>query len=450
MAEIAPFCGLRYNLAKIPDLSKVVTPPYDVISPDEQKAHHAASPYNMVHLELGMAAPGDSEEDNPHTRAARSLKKWQEEGALVHDAEPAIYYYEVDYPLPGGDRRKRYGFISLLKLEEFRAGGVRPHEKTFQAVKDERLRLMLACDANLSPVFALYPDPEQVVDRWMEPVMQFGPALHFVDERGMEHKLWPVRDRSIVEQVRDFLLDKSLFIADGHHRYETALNYRNIQRARHPELGPKAHYEYIMVYLANMNQGGLTILPTHRLLRGLEEEALRGFLKKAEAFFNVSSYDADGAGESAWRRDLDAAGARKEATIGYCRRGERSLHLLIARKEEVSSHLRERGFADAVHQLDVVVLDQLILRGFLNLSESFLADHGNITFERGMDESLAQVRSGAFDAGFILNTTRIEQVQEVAGAGLVMPHKSTYFYPKVLSGMAIHHPLTSKDETIWW
>jgi uncharacterized protein (DUF1015 family) len=449
MAEIAPFRGLRYNLDKVQAMSKVVTPPYDVISPREQELFHEASPYNMVHLELGKATPQDFEENNPHTRAAHYLRKWQEEEALVHDSEPAIYYYELEYSLTPERRQKRYGFICLLRLEDFRTGSVRPHERTFQAVKDERLRLMLACDANLSPVFALYADPEQVIDERLKTEAQSLPALHFRDERGMEHRLWPVKDMSILKKVRDFLLDRQIFIADGHHRYETALTYRTLQRERFPGMSPRAPFEYIMVYLANMNQEGLAILPTHRLLRRLESWEPHSFLQKAERFFDISSYEASEAGETVWRQELDSGSARKEVAIGFYYQGSERLYLLKPRKKESSAFLFDLGFPSVFHQLDVVVLDQLILRHSLDLSDEFLTNDKNILFNHDLTEALSKIRTGSCEAGFLINPTRMEQVQEVAGAGLVMPHKSTYFYPKVLSGLAIHHPLTGKQEVVW-
>ncbi len=449
MAEIAPFRGLRYNLEKIDDLNRVVTPPYDVISPHEQELFHRASPYNFVHLELGETTPGDSEGDNPHTRAAGYLRQWRESRVLVHDEEPAIYYYELDYPLDGAVRRKRYGFISLLRLEDFRTGSVRPHERTFQAVKDERLRLMLACDANLSPVFALYADPAGTIDDRMNAARAERPAIHFKDGNGMEHRLWPVRDSGALLKAREFLLNESLFIADGHHRYETALNYRALQRERFPGASPRAHFEYIMVYLANMNQPGLTILPTHRLLQGLGDWEASPFLKRAEEFFAIAEFDADPAPEAAWRRALEEGGANKETVIGFCRKGANRLHLLRARKEAVRLFLAGLDIPEVLGELDVVVLDRLLLRHCMALSETFLSDVGNIRFSHDLAEALAGVRSGSFDAGFLINSTRIEQVREVAGAGLVMPHKSTYFYPKVLSGLAIHHPLVSQEEVVW-
>lgn len=448
MAYIAPFRGLHYNPDKISDFSTVTTPPYDVISPAEQDFFYQASPYNMVRLELGKSTPEDSETDNPHTRATRFLQRWQEEKILVRDDQPAIYHYELDYSLSPRIRQTRYGFICVLRLEDFKEGGVRPHEKTFSKVKDERLRLMLSCHTNLSPVFALYPDPEQKVDFQLKSGRAQNPIIRFTDQQGMEHRMWRVTDLDTLRCVKDLMQDKAIFIADGHHRYETALNYRNIQRQRRPDAGPRAPFEYVMVYLSNMNDPGLTILPTHRMLRHLGSWNPEAFLKQAEAFFEISSYEATQAGQEAWQADLQAGHGRQEIHVGCYHQGAVRFHLLKPRPEKVDSYLAEQGFPAVLRQLHVVVLDQVILRHLLGLSEAFLADEHNIHFKHDLAEAISETQSGVYEAAFLLNPTRIEQVRDVAGAGLTMPHKSTYFYPKVKSGMIIH-PLELREQIIW-
>ena len=261
MAEIAPFRGLRYNQQIIDDLAQVVIPPYDVISPEEQKDFHERNPYNFIRLELGMTTAGDTGEDNPHTRAAAWIEQWKRQQILVRNPEPSIYGYELDYKDGPGSAKTRTGFICALRLEDFSSGRVRPHEKTFRTIKEERLALMLACNANLSPVFALYPDSDEKVQKALASGRRGAPAMSFTDSAGMTHRVWPVTERPILNEVRDLMLDKPIFIADGHHRYETALNYRNIFRKRYGTGNPHAPYEYVMVYLTDMNESGLTILP---------------------------------------------------------------------------------------------------------------------------------------------------------------------------------------------
>jgi uncharacterized protein (DUF1015 family) len=438
MAEISPFRGLRYNPDKLAALADVVTPPYDVISPQDQELFHRISPYNMVHLELGRTTPQDTLTHNAHTRAARAFREWQRNQVLIHEKEPALYYYELTFAVSPEVLQTRYGFICALHLEDFSSGFVRPHERTFQAVKEERLGLMEACEANLSPVFALYSDPAMVVDHTLRIGREREPVIAFQDREGMEHRIWRVVNPEILERVKTLMQDKPIFIADGHHRYETALNYRAIQRQRLGNSSPQAPYEYIMMYLSNLDQGGLTILPTHRLLRHMGPWEPQGFLRDAAAYFEIAGYAPTTEGQSRWREDLEKGRLSKDTLIGLHWGQADALYLLKARHEVVSSYLAARGINSLLHRLDVVILDYLLLRHLLEMSDTFLANERNIHFKHDLVEAVAAVQSGTYEAGFYVNPTRIEQVQEVASAGLIMPHKATYFYPKVGSGLVIY------------
>jgi uncharacterized protein (DUF1015 family) len=452
MAEVVPFRGLRYNLEKIPDLNLLVTPPYDVISPSEQKAFHQLNPYNMIHLELGLRDPGDNAQHNPHTRAAEYLQTWQKERILIRESEPVIYCYTLSFSLAPDIRQTRHGFICALRLEDFRTGGVRPHEKTFRAVREERLQLMLACHADLSPIFALYDDPARVIDHHLQQGRESEPCMAFRDAEGMEHRLWRVSDPKVLRQVRALMLDKPIFIADGHHRYETALAYRDLQRELLYGAGKLASFEYVMIYLSNMNQSGVTILPTHRMLRHLGSWQPEPFLAQAEQFFECSSFAAGvlapGEVPQAWREAVGRGEKDKETRIGFYSRDNSQFYALKAKRDAISAYLSTQDLPRLLHHLDVVVVDQIILRRLMGLSESFLADENNIHFRHDWSDALTQLQSGYYDAGFFINPTRIEQVREVASAGLIMPHKSTYFYPKVMSGLVIN-PLPPAEEMLW-
>ncbi len=445
MAEIFPFRGLSYNTRIVGGLEEVVIPPYDVISPEEQTAFHERNPYNMIRLELGAASPEDSDRDNAHTRAAAFMKEWKERGVLVKEDRPAIYYYELDYSNGPGVLKTRKGFLCVLRLEEFSRGGVLPHEKTFKAVKEERLSLMLACKGNLSPVFALYSDPGKKVIDSLALGREEAPVASFTDHAGMNHRVWPITDPRVIEEVRGVMQDKAIFIADGHHRYETALNYRDIMRGRHPEGSPRAAYEYIMMYLTDMEQSGLTILPTHRLLKNLGGMASGQFIEKAREFFDIQRFETANGGEMKWKKAIEAGGSLEETTIGYYCKEADCVFVLTSKKREVSTALEKKGLPALLHTLDVVVLDQIILRDILGLSEEFLGSANNISFMHDFSEALESVKSGKFDAGFFINSTRIGQVRDIATAGLIMPHKSTYFYPKVISGLVIN-PLCPDEE----
>ena len=447
MAVVAPFLGLRYNLNIVTDPARVVIPPYDVISAEEQEAYYLADPYNIVRLELGKSTPGDGEGNNPHTRAAKWMEEWRAKGVLLRDDQPAMYYYEQDYSLNPASRLTRRGFICALRLEEFGAGSVLPHEKTFQAIKEERLGLMLSCNANMSPVFSIYSDPAQVVDECLRSGREADSVLSFEDGKGLTHRMWRVTGLDTLRRVKDLMIDRSIFIADGHHRYETALKYRSIQRERFSGAGERASFEYIMMYLSNLNQEGLTILPTHRLLKNLNGWDSVPFLSQARELFEITRFDC-GAGEEAWRTALEEGRTRKETRIAFYCPSAKAFFLLKARKKLVDAYLARQGVPEELQGLDVVVLDRIVLRDLMGLPEGFLADANNIQFSHDSAQALAMVRSNACDAGFFINATRIEQVQTVASAGLIMPHKSTYFYPKVGSGMVVR-TLSPEEEVLW-
>jgi uncharacterized protein (DUF1015 family) len=401
----------------------------------------------MIRLELGIATPEDTNSDNPHSRAAAYIKQWEHQRILVRNPMLSIYYYELDYTNGPGVLKTRKGFICVLRLEDFSAGGVRPHEKTFQAIKDERLALMIACQANLSPVFALYSDPGAKIQQALSSGCERDPAISFTDYANMTHRVWPVTNPEALSKVRKLMLDKAIFIADGHHRYETALNFRNLLRERHGSGNPRASYEYIMMYLSDMNQSGLTILPTHRILRNLGNWEPGQFIDKAQMFFEIQRFEPANGGELKWKKAIEAGGLSRETSIGFYCQQSGCVYVLTAKRKEVSAWLEDKGLSAPLRTLDVAVLDQVVLRNLLGLSDEFLANERNISFMHDFGEALCAVKSGKYDAGFFINSTRIEQVREVANAGLVMPHKSTYFYPKVISGLVIN-PLSPDEEII--
>ncbi|MGA2404396.1 MAG: DUF1015 domain-containing protein, partial [Syntrophobacteraceae bacterium] len=375
------------------------------------------------------------------------IKQWTHQRILVRDPEPSVYCYELDYKEGPGPVKTRKGFICALRLEDFSSGRVRPHEKTFQAIKEERLALMLACNANLSPVFALYPDSNEKVYNALTSGRGGAPAISFTDSAGMTHRVRPVADRRILNEVRDLMLDKPIFIADGHHRYETALNYRNVFRERYGTGNPHASYEFIMVYLTDMNESGLTILPTHRLLRNLGAWDPERFIERAKPCFDVERFESENGAELRWREAIAAGGSRKDTTIGFYCKDAACVYVLTAKRDVVSSLLAQKDTDAPLRTLDVVVLDQVLLRDLLGLSDQFLTNERNISFTHDFAEALDAVKSGRYDAGFFINPARIEQVREVASAGLIMPHKSTYFYPKVISGLVIN-PLFPGEEIV--
>jgi uncharacterized protein (DUF1015 family) len=439
MAEIAPLRGYRYNREVVPDLAAVVTPPYDVISPAAQEMYHRRHRYNMVRLILANKEPGDRAERSWFTRAAEELRAWREQGILLRDPQPALYDYEIDYTEPPGLTKRRHGFICLVRLQEFSQGSIRPHERTFAATKSERLNLMCACNASVSQIFALYSDPGEVVRGELAVGREERPVAAFTDEAGTRHRLWRVTAPEVVKGVAALMGEKPLFLADGHHRYETALAYRDLMRAKYPNRGEQASFNYVLMYLSSINQRGLTILPTHRLFGRLPEFNLASFLETAGRYFEVEPFPFDSASRErvlgSFLRALEGAGSRH--FLGLYAAGAEAFVLLKFRAAADSRAWRDH-LPRPLQHLDVVVLTELVLKGLLGVDEKTLGDERQIHYSHDGREAVRLVDSGAYQVAFLINPTRVEQVQEVASAGLIMPHKSTYFYPKVIDGSVLH------------
>jgi uncharacterized protein (DUF1015 family) len=439
MADIAPLRGYRYNHKVVPDLAAVVTPPYDIISPAEQDGYYRRHPYNMIRLILGKKKPGDTEQDNWFTRAAEALTAWREQRVLLRDPQPAFYDYEVDYHDRSNLFQTRHGFIGLVRLEDFSEGSIRPHERTFAATKSERLKLMRACNANLSQIFVLYSDPAELVRGQLRKGREGTPVMVCTDETGITHRMWRVTDSEVIQTVRALMKEKSLFLADGHHRYETALAYRDLSRGKYPDRGGRAPFNYVLMYLSSMNQRGLTILPTHRLVGRLPQFTLESFLDAAGRHFEVERFPFARTGRDQALETLLAAlhSAGQRHLIGFYAAGADALVLLKLRAE-AAAHAWPDHLPRPLRHLDVVVLTELVLKGLLAVDEKTLSDERQIHYCHDGREAVRLVDSGAYEAAFLVNPTRVEQVREVASAGLIMPHKSTYFYPKVINGSVLH------------
>jgi len=424
MAEIHPFKGLRYDPEKV-SIETVVTQPYDKITPEMQAAYYDASPYNVVRLILGREEAGD-DGSNKYTRAAGFLGQWMEQEIIVEDALPAIYASTQSFDL-GGRTVRRRGFVALVKLEPFGSGVIFPHERTFKKYKDDRLRLMRATGANFGHIFMLYADPTRTISQMLEALDERGAPEAAVEALGVRHTMARITDAEAIRTIGDIMADKRLFIADGHHRYETAVNYRDEMRARHGEGGP---YDRRMVTLFNMEDEGLVIRPTHRLVRDLPGFEPAQVAKKLAPFFHV---------EECTLRDLpariqpdDEAQARLALYMG----GDTALVLTLAGRDQLPEAVR-RDVPRPVLELDVTVLHGLILEHLLGMSRAQQNQAGNIWYVATFDEGLDRVRRGEYQAGFFLNPTRIGQVRAVAESGAVMPQKSTDFYPKLLTGLVM-------------
>lgn len=428
MAMIAPFRAWRYDPARV-RLADVLTQPYDKITPAMQERYLAASLWNLVRIELGRSQPADNGSENVYTRAASYFRDWRQQGVLMQDSEPSIYVYSQRFQAPGrGPERERSGLIALGRIEEYDARVIFRHEQTHSGPKADRLNLLQATQAHFGQLFMLYSDPERALERRLKPTGE--PDSHMLDEYGVCHRLWKISDADTIEFACRILADKKLLIADGHHRYETALAHRNQRRSENPNLRPDAPSEMVMMTLVNMESEDLVILPTHRVLFGLDDFHTEDLLRDARAWFEVSGAGALDAAQAGAL--LAAAGTEGSALVAVTSGGA---FLLRARPEAVDHALH--ALTPRQRRLDVVLLHKLLIERVLGVSEEAVRGLRNITYLREAEEAMKRVREGA-EVAFLLNPVTILQLRDVAFAGEVMPQKSTDFYPKLLSGMAIY------------
>ena len=440
MAEIFPFQAYRYNAARV-EPAKVLTQPYDKITPAMAEQYAAASPYNLIPVEKGKALPGDAPGNNVYTRAARALEEWIRAGMIVRDASPSVYAYFQEYTVPGtNDRRVRKGFIALGRVEDYSSGVVFRHEQTLSEPKADRLELLRHTQTHTGQLFMLYSDSARRVDALLDAAARSAAAVEVRDEYDVVHRLWPVTDAKIIETIQREMSDKKLVIADGHHRYETALAYRDECRSRAGHADRNASYEKVMMTLFNTTGKGLTILPTHRVVAnvaGLSFERFRAALADA---FDWHSYPFAGDAErpgayEKFRRDLTGRGQQQRAIGVFA--GDRAYYLFLLKKGADLEALLP-GVSPAQRQLDVVLLHRLILERGLGITADAVKTEKNITYEREMDAAIADVDQGRAQLCFLLNPVSVETVAGMAMAGEVLPQKSTDFFPKLMSGITMY------------
>jgi uncharacterized protein (DUF1015 family) len=453
MAIISPFQAWRYDPERVP-VQHAVTQPYDKITPAMQEGYYQASPYNLVRIILGKRQPEDGDAENVYTRAAASFQNWRQTGVLRRDAEPSIYRYSQTFKVPGSVseamagntiRAERRGFIALGRIEEYSAGVVFRHEQTLAKPKADRLDLLRATRAHFGQLFMLYSGAGQV-DELLNAAAapSVVPDIEVTDEYEVAHRVWKISDASVIASVQERMRDRKLIIADGHHRYETALTYRNERRdgdrcadagaATNANTDGLAPYDSVMMTFVDMDCQGLVILPTHRLVFGLPSLSAQQFQAEARKFFVVEEVDAakdvDAPRVTAILRQAGQAGAALLAvTAGRT-------FLLHSPKAIGSSLFGDLSLRQQA--LDVVQLHKCLLEGVLKISEEAIRNQDNVSYCREAGEALAQVRSGKAQMAFLMNPARMEQVRDIAFAGEVLPQKSTDFFPKLLSGLTIY------------
>jgi uncharacterized protein (DUF1015 family) len=438
MAEIHPFRALRYDPTRV-DPARVVTQPYDKITPEMQDRYYSASPYNLTRIILGRKEENDNPANNVYSRAAAHFGAWRSEGILRQDEKPSIYAYAQRFRAPGtgtsGAALERRGFIALGRIEDYPAKVVFRHELTLAKPKADRLDLLRATRAHFGQIFILYEDAGQVESLLST---EGQPDISVIDEYGVEHRLWRVSDREKIEPIQRAMQDKRLIIADGHHRYETALTYRNERRSADHSVAAttaaaagSSPYEFAMMTFINMNSPGLVILPTHRVVHSLNSFSDEDFRKTARAFFDVDEIDASVDAECASTM-LRQCGRSGTAILAVTRTRAFLLHHPNPNADVL------QGLTLQQQDLDVVQLHKCLLEGVLKLSDESIRNQQNISYMRDAAEAIAKVRAGGADIAFLMNPCRVKQVRDMAFAGDVMPQKSTDFYPKLLSGLTIY------------
>ena len=443
MAEIQPFRAYRYDTNRIA-LKDVLTQPYDKITPAMQDAYYAASPYNLIAVEKGRTSPNDTPANNVYTRAAAKVDQWIAAKILKQDAEPAVYIYSQEFLIPGANtRRTRMGFIALARIEDYDAKVVFRHEHTLAGPKADRIELLRRIRVQTGQLFFLYDDRARQIDTWLEQTARTAAPNELSDEFGVTHRLWPVTDPAFVKRIQDTMAEKQLVIADGHHRYETALNYRNECRERAGKIDRLAASEFAMATFVNTHSRGLTILPTHRLVSHLANFDFDRFRRTLSSVFDWYSYPFSKADERAgtyaeFRKDLERPSHGRRVIGVYPASSDSSgaFYLFVLRHDADLETLLP-NISDAQRELDVVLLHRLILEKGLSITLAAVAGEKNLTYEREMDVAIATVDRGEAQLAFLLNPVRVEQVTQIALGGDVMPQKSTDFYPKLLSGIAI-------------
>jgi uncharacterized protein (DUF1015 family) len=439
MAEIQPFRAFRYDTNRVA-LNDVLTQPYDKITPAMQDRYCAASPYNLIAVEKGRIFPEDTATSNVYTRASKTIGEWIAKKILVQDEAPCLYVYAQEFSVPGSNtRRVRLGYIALVRVEDYDAHVIFRHERTLSGPKADRMELLRQTRAQTGQLFLLFDDPAQTIDKLLEKVAHEPAPNEMKDEYGVTHRLWPVADAALIHRVQNEMAAKKLIIADGHHRYETALNYRNECRGRLGKPDPFAAHEFAMATFINTHSKGLVILPTHRVVRNLSSFDFARFRDAVSPYFDWYAYPFATATErdaafAEFRKDFESHTIGRRA-IGIYAGGGAFYLFLLRRHADLHSWLP--GVSSAQLGLDVVLLHRLVLEKGLGISAESVEKEKNITYEREMDAALAALDRGEAQLACMLNPVRIQQVADIALGGDVLPQKSTDFYPKMLSGLAI-------------
>ena len=453
MAFIAPFMGVSFNVEKAGNLNDIVTPPYDVISENAVESYAAKNPYSMIRLDITKNPGGAVGPDTRYQDVANLFQQWLDQDVLRRDKQPALYLYAVKYKHPSGRMLTRKGMVALVGLAEFEEGVVKPHEETFESVISDRLRLLDATKAQFSQVFSLYSDEENTVLNLLDASKEKKPMGSITDGDGCVHSLYRVIDGAVIRQVQEFLTEKALYIADGHHRYRTALSYRRLEKERNPEFSDKDPANHIMMYLCPMEDPGLSVLPTHRLLHWPGKLFVDELTNRLSSFFEIEEI-VGGSREVllcevfSRMEEEEHKMTDKRTTFGVYHPGEDRCFLLVTKPEAYES-LQDKPVQ--LQELDVVVLSDVIIKGALELDHHRCEEENLIHYfsdpDEAMDDAVKKCNTDTDKTHllFVMNPTKVKQVKRVADENLIMPHKSTYFYPKIMTGLLFNQQISGED-----
>jgi uncharacterized protein (DUF1015 family) len=438
MAEIVPFRGIRFAASRGRALGQLLAPPYDLISLEQRDELLHRSPHNVVHITVGEDRAGDGQLTNRYTRAAEYWASWQLQGILRRDPAPALYPLEQSFWAPDGRHVRRRGFMAAVRLHEFREGVIVPHEKTLAAPKADQLELLRSVRANLSPLFGLYRDRAGATARALDVAMAAEPVAESDSDDGVHHRLWRLDAPEAVAAIQAIVADKRIFIADGHTRYETALAYRRQLEEANPGLPPEGGHHYALMFLCPMSDPGLILFPTHRLVYGVKDFQIPAFVERLQRYFTIETLPEDirrPAGR-AWAVSKLAEHASKSTAFLMVSAEDHKARVLTLR-DDADLEEAELPANETLRALDVTVLHSVVLQHILGLSLRTQENQENLTYARDAGEAVNRVLSGEHQVGFLLNPTPMWQVEAVGDAGETMPQKSTFFYPRLQSGLVM-------------
>ena len=427
MAEVKAFKALRYNENMKGDIESLVTPPYDIITPVQQKGYYEKNENNVIRLEYGFINETDTEQDNRYTRAKKTLSEWIEKNVLQSDEKPAYYIYEQVFSVDGAKKAFK-GIFSRVRIEEFSKEVVLPHEETLSKAKTDRFSLMCETNCNFSPIYLLYLDEEKKIVNVIDENSKKTPDIFFVSEDGITQNIWIVTDETEISKIEKGFTDKQLFIADGHHRYETALNYRNKKREENPNFSGNEGFNFVMSFLVEMDNDGLLVFPTHRMLKDLNnfsEEDICGKLSEDFIVEKVSDTDIE-----------KGIASTDTKAFGLYTGKDYYFKITLKDKDAMSKYLPEKS--SFYRNLDVSILHTMILERFFGIDKENMANQTNLIYTRSYNEAIDRVKSGEFQCSFIINATKIREIKDVSLNKEKMPQKSTYFWPKLVTGIVMN------------